>query len=165
MCCQIISSHCTAMLDKQLLAFYEEVFPFPTACTISVLRSYGAFQYIQDSLMFPEKNGSTGPATCLVMKPCDLMVWWVMPLKRAFTPTREMCWVPAQIPPMGFTVDWFQEIAWCYLHRCVPAAPPRFFCGTRRIRERWLVSIYRSMSQCHEMGPLQIETACGPAPV
>ena len=28
----------------------------------------------------------------------------------------------------------------------------RFFCGTRRNRERWLVGIYRSKIQCREMG-------------
>ena len=38
----------------------------------------------------------------------------------------------------------------------------RFFCGTRRNRERWLVGIYRSKIQCREMGLQQSEIARGP---
>ena len=66
-------------------------------------------------------------------------------------------------------VDRFEWIVWCCLHRRGPAAPPlislmeRFFCGTRRNRECWLVSIYRSMTQCCEKGLPQTETARGPA--
>ena len=77
---------------------------------------------------------------------------------------------PARIPPVGSAVDRFVEIVWCCLHRRGPAAPPqqargghpqrllteRFFCGTRRNRERWLVSIYRSMTQCREIGHPQM---------
>ena len=39
----------------------------------------------------------------------------------------------------------------------------RFFCGTRRNRERWLVGIYRSKIQCREMGLQQSEIVRGPA--
>ena len=57
-----------------------------------------------------------------------------------------------------------------FLNRHGSAAPPQqahtrglqrslmeqFFSGTHRNREHWLVSIYRSMSHCKEMGPPQM---------
>ena len=77
---------------------------------------------------------------------------------------------PTRIPLADSVVDRFVEIAWCCLHCHEPAASPQlrslmeqFFCGTRRNRERWLVSIYRSKTQSREMGLRQSETARGPA--
>ena len=74
---------------------------------------------------------------------------------------------------MGSAVDRFVEIVWCCLHRRGSAKPLRrarcghpqrslaewFFCGTHRNRERWLVSIYRSKTQCCKMRLRQSETA------
>ena len=76
----------------------------------------------------------------------------------------------------GSAVDLFLEIVWCRLYHqwvhCTSAWLPQqrslmeqFFCGTRRNRGRWLFSVYRSMTQCCEMGPPEIETVHWPAPV
>ena len=99
--------------------------------------------------------------------------------QEAFTPTRETRGAPTWIPSTGSAVDRFVEIVWCCLHRRGSAVTPqlahhgcpqrspmeRFFCGTLRNRERWLVGIYRSMTQCCEMGHQHIENTHWPAPV
>ena len=102
---------------------------------------------------------------------CPADIWNLYRVKRRLHQHGKTRGAPARIPPAGSAVDRFVEIVWCCLHRLGSAEPPqqarcgcpqrlltkRFFCGTRRNREHWLVSIYRSKAQCHS------ETVRGPA--
>ena len=78
-----------------------------------------------------------------------------------------------RIPPAGSAVERLVEIVWCCLDRRRPVSPAqqgrrgphrslmqRFFCGTRRNGERWLVGIYKSMTLCRDMAPPQMVKLC-----
>ena len=85
----------------------------------------------------------------------------------AFTPTQENAWSACADPAQGSAVDWFVEIVWCCLRS--PRVHWASAAGARIGRsqsnssvgpagmERWLVSIYRSKTQCRDMGLLQLK--------
>ena len=76
-------------------------------------------------------------------------------------PPRLRSWSVCRNCVVLFTPSWHLQQASC--RRLQRSLTERFFCGNHRNRERWLVIIYRSMTQCCQMGLAQTETARGPA--